>query len=199
MLTGLDIVAEQIRIAYGWKLSRRQEDIHWRGAAIECRINTEDPYNNFIPSTGRITLTQLPTGPGIRVDTGVYIGFEITPFYDPLISKLIVWGETRPQAIARLRRALEEYRIAGVRTNIPFHQTMMATFPFISGEYDTRFVEEQFTMIDAAENRELYLDIAALLATLVAHNQMEHRTQIYTQSKQRSAWKWAARQQDPRR
>jgi acetyl-CoA carboxylase biotin carboxylase subunit len=195
MLTGLDIVTEQIRIAYGWKLSYRQEDIQWRGAAIECRINTEDPYNNFIPSTGRLTLVQLPTGPGVRVDTGVYVGFEISPFYDPLISKLIVWGETRSQAIARVRRALEEYRIAGVRTNIPFHQTMMATYPFIAGNYDTRFVEEQFAMIDAAENRELYLDIAALLATLVTHNQMERRTQTYPRSRKNSAWKCITRQE----
>jgi acetyl/propionyl-CoA carboxylase alpha subunit len=124
------------------------------------------------------------------VDTGVYAGFEITPFYDPLISKLIAWGETRSQAIVRVRRALEEYRIAGVRTNIPFHQNMMSTYPFISGEYDTRFVEEQFTMIDAAENRELYLDIAALLATLVTHHQVEHRTRINPRARQRSAWKW---------
>lgn len=199
MVTGLDIVTEQIRIAYGWKLSHRQEDIRWNGAAIECRINTEDPYNNFLPSTGRITLTQLPTGPGVRVDTGVYIGFEITPYYDPLISKLIVWGESRPQAIARVRRALEEYRIAGVRTNIPFHQTMMATYPFLAGNYDTRFVEDQFAAIDAAENRELYLDVAALMATMVAHREMEHRTQVYARPTRRSAWKWTTPPERPRR
>jgi acetyl/propionyl-CoA carboxylase alpha subunit len=198
MVTGLDIVAEQIRIANGWKLGYQQKDIHFRGAAIECRINTEDPYNNFIPSTGRITLTQLPTGPGIRVDTGVYIGFEITPYYDPLISKLIAWGETRQQAIVRVRRALEEYRIAGVRTNIPFHQTMMDTYPFIAGDYDTRFVEEQFTMIDAAENRELYLDIAALMAALVTHKQTERSAQSYTRSIRRSSWKSMADRKDPR-
>jgi acetyl-CoA carboxylase, biotin carboxylase subunit len=199
MVTGLDIVTEQIRIAYGWNLSHRQEDIHWRGAAIECRINTEDPYDNFVPSTGLITLTQLPTGPGVRVDTGVYIGFEISPYYDPLISKLIVWGETRSQAIARVRRALEEYRIVGVRTNIPFHQTMMATYPFLAGDYDTRFVEDQFAMIDAAENRELYLDVAALMATMVAHNQMERRAQIYARPARQSAWKWANRSERPPR
>ncbi len=199
MVTGLDVVIEQIRIANGWKLSHRQEDIRWRGAAIECRINTEDPYNNFTPSTGRITMTQLPTGPGIRIDTGVYIGFEISPYYDPLISKLIVWGETRAQAIARVRRALEEYRIVGVRTNIPFHQTMMATYPFIAGEYDTRFVEEQFAMIDAAENRELFLDVAALMATMVAHHQMEHRAHIYPRTGKRSPWQWAGHPQEPHR
>jgi acetyl-CoA carboxylase biotin carboxylase subunit len=194
VVTGMDIVAEQIRVAYGWKLSRKQEDIRWRGAAIECRINVEDPYNGFLPSSGRITLTQPPTGPGVRIDSGVYQGFEISPYYDPLISKMIVWGETRPQAIMRMRRALEEYKIVGVRTNIPFHQTMMDTYPFITGKYDTRFVEEQFSMLDAVENREMYLDIAALMATLVANVQMEHRTQKYEKPAQNSTWKWAGRQ-----
>ena len=198
-VTGMDIVAEQIRVAFGWQMSRKQEDIRWRGAAIECRINAEDPYNDFLPSSGRITLTQLPAGPGVRIDTGVYAGFEISPYYDPLISKMIVWGETRSQAVVRMRRALEEYKIVGVRTNIPFHQTMMDTYPFITGKYDTRFVEEQFSMLDAAENRELYLDIAALMATLVAHVQMEHRAQVYGQPGQKSTWKWAVRRTRPNR
>lgn len=193
MITGLDIVVEQIRIANGWKLSYEQKDIQSRGAAIECRINTEDPYNNFMPSIGIITLVQSPTGPGIRVDNGIYAGFEISPYYDPLIAKLVAWGETRQQAIVRARRALEEYRIAGVRTNIPFHQTMMATYPFLSGDYDTRFVEEQFPLLDAAENREMFLDIAALMATLVCHNQMAHRTQIYPHASQKSMWKLSGR------
>jgi acetyl/propionyl-CoA carboxylase alpha subunit len=192
-VTGMDIVAEQIRVAFGLPLSRTQENIRCRGAAIECRINAEDPYNSFIPSTGRITLIQPPTGPGVRIDTGIYAGFEISPYYDPLITKMIVWGETRPQAIVRMRRALEEYKIVGIRTNIPFHQTMMDTYPFISGKYNTRFVEEQFSMMDAAENRELYLDIAALMATLVAHGQMEHRTQVYKRNDKGSNWKWLSR------
>jgi len=198
-VTGMDIVAEQIRVAFGSQLSRKQEDIRWRGAAIECRINVEDPYNGFLPSSGRITLTQPPTGPGVRIDTGVYAGFEVSPYYDPLISKLIVWGETRSQAIVRMRRALEEYKIVGVRTNIPFHQTMMDSYPFITGKYDTRFVEEQFSMLDAAENRELYLDIAALLATLVAHEQMERHAQVYEHSGQKSIWKWMTHRKRPNR
>ena len=147
-----------------------------------------------MPSTGIVTLTQPPTGPGVRIDTGIYSGFEISPYYDPLITKLTVWGETRQQAIIRMRRALEEYKIVGIRTNIPFHQTMMDTYPFISGNYDTRFVEEQFSMIDATENREIYLDIAALMATLVAHGQMEHRTQVYQRGVNGSIWKWITRQ-----
>jgi len=198
-VTGIDIVGEQIRVADGRHLSRRQENVQPRGAAIECRVNAEDPYNDFLPSTGRITMMQSPTGPGVRIDTGVYVGFEISTFYDPLISKLIVWGETRPQAIVRMRRALEEYRFVGVRTNIPFHQTMMSTYPFIAGNYDTRFVEEQFSTIDAAENRELYLDIAALMASLVLHVQMERRSQVYPNNEQKSNWRWSTRIEKPSR
>ncbi len=193
-VTGMDIVAEQIRVAFGLPLSRKQEDIRWHGASIECRINSEDPYNSFLPSSGRITLTQPPTGPGVRLDTGVYAGFEVTPYYDPLISKLIIWGETRSQAVVRMRRALEEYKIVGVRTNIPFHQTMMDTYPFLTGKYDTRFVEEQFSMLDATENRETYLDIAALMATLVAHSQVEHHAQVYKQPGKNSFWKFFGRE-----
>ncbi|HTX91875.1 MAG TPA: acetyl-CoA carboxylase biotin carboxylase subunit [Anaerolineales bacterium] len=194
-VTGMDIVAEQIRVAFGWRLSHKQEDIRQNGAAIECRINAEDPYTGFLPSTGCITLTQIPTGPGVRIDTGVYVGFEVSPYYDPLIAKLVTWGETRSQAIVRMRRALEEYRIVGIRTNIPFHQGMLSTYPFITGKYDTRFVEDQFSASDAAENRELYLDIAALMASLVAHGQMERRVQLYPQSDRKSKWKWADRQE----
>ncbi len=123
MVTGVDIVKEQIRIARGRKLRYAQEDIRSNGWALECRINAEDAYNNFLPSTGVLTMITPPTGPGVRVDTGVYPGFEISPYYDSLISKLICWGETRGEAILRMRRALEEYRILGVKTNIPFHQS----------------------------------------------------------------------------
>jgi acetyl-CoA carboxylase biotin carboxylase subunit len=194
MVTGIDIVKEQIRIARGRALSYRQEDVHFNGHAIECRINAEDPYSNFMPSTGRITHSLLPTGPGVRVDTGVYPGFEITPFYDPIIAKLIVWGETRAQAILRMRRALEEYRIVGVRTNIPFHQTLMDSHRFMGGQYDTRFVEERFSMDDAEENRKNHDEIAALLATLVAHQATERSAQIVRRNERdTSNWKWVGR------
>jgi acetyl-CoA carboxylase, biotin carboxylase subunit len=191
MVTGMDIVAEQIKVAYGRPLNRRQEDIEQRGAAIECRINAEDPYNGFAPSTGQISLTQLPTGPGIRIDTGVFNGFIISPYYDPLISKLVVWGENRPQAIARLRRALEEFRIVGIRTNIPFHQTIVDTYPFITGDYNIHFAEEQFSSMDATESRETYLDIAALMATLVAQRQAKPNPHENEIKLGRSNWKWA--------
>jgi acetyl-CoA carboxylase biotin carboxylase subunit len=194
MVTGIDIVKEQIRIARGRTLSYKQEDVRFNGHAIECRINAEDPYNNFMPSTGRITHSLIPTGPGVRVDTGVYPGFEITPFYDPMIAKLIVWGETRAQAILRMRRALEEYRIVGVRTNIPFHQTLMDSHRFMGGQYDTRFVEERFSMEEAEENRKTYEETAALLATLVAHQATERSAQIVQRNaRDTSNWKWVGR------
>jgi acetyl/propionyl-CoA carboxylase alpha subunit len=194
MVTGVDIVAEQIRIARGRQLNYKQEDVRFNGHAIECRINAEDPYNGFMPSTGRITHSLLPTGPGIRVDTGVYPGFEITPYYDPMIAKLIVWGETRGQAILRMRRALEEYRIVGVRTNIPFHQTMMDSHRFMAGQYDTRFVEERFSMEEMEEGKQSYDEIAAIFATLVAHTEAQRAAQIVRRGERdTSNWKWVGR------
>ncbi len=195
MVTGVDIVAEQLRVARGRQLSYTQDQIQFNGHAIECRINAEDPYNNFLPSTGRITHSLLPTGPGVRIDTGVYPGFEITPFYDPMIAKLIVWGETRAQAILRMRRALEEYRIVGVRTNIPFHQTMMDSHRFMAGQYDTRFVEERFSMEEAGGGiTEEHTEIAAILATLAAHRENELSAHVVRRGERdTSNWKWVGR------
>jgi len=200
MVTGVDIVKEQMRIARGRSLHHRQEDIHQNGWSIECRINAEDPYNNFIPSTGRITHTLLPTGPGVRVDTGVYIGFEISPYYDSLISKLIVWGETRGEAILRMRRALEEYKILGVHSNIPFHQRLMDSHRFMGGQYDTRFVEERFSIEEAEEGIESRPEVAAILATLVAHRQTERAAHIiHRNERDTSNWKWLSRWERLRR
>jgi acetyl-CoA carboxylase biotin carboxylase subunit len=192
MVTGIDIVKEQLRIARGRPLQYKQEDVKINGAAMECRINAEDPYNGFMPSTGKINHSLLPTGPGVRVDTGVYPGFEITPYYDPMISKLIVWGETRAQAILRMRRALEEYRIVGVRTNIPFHQTLMDSHRFMGGQYDTRFVEERFSIQE--ENNPQQQEIAAVFATLVAHIQTARAAQfVQRNERDTSNWKWVGR------
>jgi acetyl-CoA carboxylase biotin carboxylase subunit len=192
MVTGVDIVKEQIRIARGRPLQYKQEDIKINGAAIECRINAEDPFNNFMPSTGKITHSLLPTGPGVRVDTGVYPGFEISSYYDPLISKLIVWGETRAQAILRMRRALEEYRIVGVRTNIPFHQMLMDSHRFMGGQYDTRFVEERFEVLEEQNGNDA--EIAAVLASLVAHTETQRSAQfVQRNERDTSNWKWVGR------
>lgn len=194
LITGLDIVTEQIRIARGRKLRYSQEDVNINGWAMECRINAEDPYNHFLPSTGLLTQVIPPSGPGVRVDTGVYPGFEISPYYDSLISKLICWGETRGMAILRMRRALEEYRISGVKTNIPFHQNIMDSHRFIAGQFDTRFVEERFSMDEAEEGKESLVHIAAILATLVAHHESQQASQIVRRNKRdTSNWKWLAR------
>jgi acetyl-CoA carboxylase biotin carboxylase subunit len=194
LITGIDIVKEQIRIARGRPLGYAQEDIHINGAAIECRVNAEDPYNNFMPSTGNVSHIIMPSGPGVRVDTGVYPGFTITPYYDPMIAKLLVWGETRAQAILRMRRALEEYRIVGVRTNIPFHQTMMDSHRFMAGQYDTRFVEERFSMEEIEEGKEVHPDIAAIMATLAAHRKTEEAAHVIRRAERdTSNWKWVGR------
>ena len=194
MVTGVDIVKEQIRIARGRQIRYNQESVHRTGWAIECRINAEDPFNNFLPSTGCISHSLLPTGPGVRVDTGIYPGFEISPYYDSLISKLIVWGETRAEAILRMRRALEEYKVVGVRTNIPFHQNLMDSHRFMGGQYDTRFVEERFSMESVEAVREEHPEIAAIMATLVAHRQTQRAAQIIQRNERdTSNWKWISR------
>jgi acetyl-CoA carboxylase biotin carboxylase subunit len=194
MVTGVDIVKEQIRISRGRTLRYMQDEIHLNGWAIECRINAEDPYNNFMPSTGRITHSLLPTGPGIRVDSGVYPGFEISPFYDSLISKLIVWGETRAAAVLRMRRALEEYKLVGVRSNIPFHQRLMDSVRFMGGQFDTRFVEERFS-INAGEGfRKIDPQVAAIFATLVSDHQNREAANIMQRNERdTSNWKWLGR------
>jgi acetyl-CoA carboxylase biotin carboxylase subunit len=191
LVTGMDIVKEQIRIARGRKLSREQHEIKLNGWAIECRVNAEDPYNNFMPSTGTVTASILPTGPGVRVDTCVYSGYTIPRFYDSMISKVICWGETRGEAILRMRRALEEYKIVGVKTNIPFHQNLLDSHRFMAGQFDTRFLEERFHI---GEESPKHPDIAAILATLVAHHQTQHAAQIVQRgARDASNWKWVGR------
>lgn len=193
-VTGVDIVKEQIRIARGRRLGYTQEDIKMNGWAIECRINAEDAYNNFMPSTGRISKHAVPTGPGVRVDSGVYTDFNITPYYDSMISKLIVWSKTRAQAILRMRRALEEYKIVGVVTNIPFHQNMMNQHRFMAGNFDTRFVEERFSMKKAEEGKETHPEVAAIIATLIEHQHTERSAHIIQRGKRdTSNWKWIGR------
>lgn len=191
LVTGVDIVQEQLRVARGRKLRYTQEDIKMMGWAIECRINAEDPYNDYLPSTGTITTIRLPTGPGVRIDSGVYPGYEVTPYYDPLISKLVCHGQSRAEAVLRMRRALEEYRIMGVKTNIPFHQHMLDSHRFMMGQFDTRFVEERFSMGDREAPDTLE---AAILATLVAHRQGQLASQIVAPGERdTSNWKWLSR------
>jgi acetyl/propionyl-CoA carboxylase alpha subunit len=197
LVTGVDIVQEMLRIARGRKLRITQDDVQMKGWAIECRINAEDPYNNYLPSTGTITTSRLPTGPGVRVDTGVFPGYEVTPYYDSMISKLICYGETRGEAVLRMRRALTEYRIMGVKTNIPFHQHMMDSHRFLTGQFDTKFVEERFSMSDREATNDLE---AAILATLVAHRQGQQASQIMAPGERdTSNWKYLGRWERLRR
>ena len=143
MVTGIDLIAEQLRIAGGEPLSMRQEDIKLTGHAIECRINAEDPRHNFRPAPGRITGWLPPGGPGVRIDSHVYTGYEIPPFYDSLIGKLIVWGVDREAALRRLRRALEECAVTGIPTTIDFHLQLLDRPEFQRGEVYTKFVEQE--------------------------------------------------------
>ncbi len=142
MITGLDLIAEQIKIAQGDPLSFTQDQVLLRGHAIECRINAEDPNHNFRPAPGRILAYLPPGGPGVRMDSHVYPDYEIPPYYDSLIGKLIVWGPDRPTAIARMQRALQECAITGVPTTIGFHQKILANAEFQAGLVYTNFVEQ---------------------------------------------------------
>jgi acetyl-CoA carboxylase biotin carboxylase subunit len=166
MVTGLDLVKLQLQVAAGEKLPFRQEQIERRGHALECRIYAEDPENNFLPSIGRLTHLQRPGGFGIREDSGVSEGDEVSIYYDPMIAKLIAWGTTREEAILRMRRALNEYGIAGVRTTVPFCLWVLRHPQFCAGEFDTHFVQNEF------QNRQISVDgqsdvtAAALVAVL---------------------------------
>lgn len=148
MVTGIDIVKEQIRVASGLPLSIKQEEIQMNGWAIECRINAEDPLDEFVPTPGKIKAYQAPGSIGIRVDSGVHAHYTIPPFYDSMISKLIVWGRDRDEAIIRMRRALYEFVISGVKNNIPFHKAVMENQRFIKGELGTHFIERETTLMD---------------------------------------------------
>jgi acetyl-CoA carboxylase, biotin carboxylase subunit len=195
LITGVDLVKEQIRIARGRRMGPTESLLEPKGWAMECRINAEDPYNNFLPSVGTISTLIVPTGPGVRVDSGVYSGYEITPYYDSMIAKLICWGDDRPEAMLRMRRALDEYIIMGLKHNIPFHQNLLNSFSFIAGKFDTKFVEERFSMTTYEQNpSDVELETAAIAATLYAHRQAQLAGQIITRNERdTSNWKWLSR------
>jgi acetyl-CoA carboxylase, biotin carboxylase subunit len=142
MITGIDLIAEQIRIAQGYPLSFTQEQVVIKGHAIECRVNAEDPDHNFRPHPGKISGYLAPGGPGVRMDSHIYTDYEIPPYYDSLIGKLIVWGVDRDMAIKRMKRALRECAITGVPTTINFHQRVLENPAFLAGEVYTNFIEE---------------------------------------------------------
>jgi acetyl-CoA carboxylase biotin carboxylase subunit len=142
LVTGIDIVQQQILLAAGEKLSVGQDDIRLNGWSMECRINAADPADNFMPSPGEITDLILPAGPGVRVDTHIFDQYEISPFYDSLIAKLVVWAQDRQMAIKRMQRALSEFRIEGIKSTVPFHQQVFQDRDFIQGDIDTHFLKK---------------------------------------------------------
>ena len=191
IVTGMDIVKEQIRIARNRRLSRKQHEIELKGWAIECRINAEDSYRDFIPSIGTINTNIVPTGPGVRVDTGVYPGYTISPHYDSMISKVICSGKTRGEALLRMRRALEEYRIVGVKTTIPFHQKLLNSHRFMAGQFNTSFVDDDFSLGDRSDTDD---EIAAVFAALAAHQYRQQAAHVVQRGERdTSNWKWVGR------
>jgi acetyl-CoA carboxylase biotin carboxylase subunit len=164
MITGLDLVKEQIRIADGGKLPFTQEALRINGHAIELRICAEDPANNFLPDTGRLETYIRPQGYGVRVDDGYEEGMDIPIFYDPMIAKLIAWGADREEARERLIRAIDEYRVTGIRTTLPFGKWALQQAPFIEGKFDTNFIAKYFTPQSLENKDETIARAAAILA-----------------------------------
>jgi len=190
-VTGIDIVKEQIRIAHGERLGRDQGDVTFSGHAIECRIYAENPFRNFAPSPGRIRFLTLPEGPGVRNDNGVYPGYEVPIHYDPMLSKLIVYGASREEAIARMRRALAEYRIDGIETSIPFFTAIFENENFLRAEFDTGFIDRflgELTADVSVEDRHTQAAVAA--AAILS---FEESQKVRFPEERDSRWKRAGR------
>jgi len=196
LTTGLDLVHLQIRIANGEKLPFKQEDIQIRGHAIECRIYAEDPDNNYFPSPGKITLLLAPSGPGIRRDSGMYEGWNVPIDYDPLLAKLIGYGTDREQAIMRLRRALYEYFVAGIKTNISLFQRILRDDDFVAGRLDTGYLDRLLTRAGSKSGQhEEETQIAAVAAALFAVLEPAAAPNVSTAGAQASQWKQVGREE----
>ncbi len=193
MVYGCDIVKEQIRIASGERLVSRQEEVHIRGWAVEMRIYAEDPAQDFMPAAGTINRLSLPQGPGIRNDNGVYEGYEIPVYYDPLIGKVIVWDETRDRALKRAESALREYQLDGVRTNIDFLIWALHEKGFIDGNYDTNYIGRCFEPSKLHRGDE-EIELATIAASIAAFKNLTRRRFDFESDDRESAWKRAARQ-----
>ncbi|MGH2495485.1 MAG: acetyl-CoA carboxylase biotin carboxylase subunit [Ktedonobacteraceae bacterium] len=206
-VTGIDLVQEQFRVAAGLPLSFTQEEVTLNGAAIEARISAEDPENRFLPATGTVQALQEPSGPGVRVDSGMYAGLQVPLFYDPLLSKLIVWGKDRQHAIARMRRALDEYQVMGVRTTLPFARWLMNHPRYLAGDMSTDFIAEEWdtrkdkmpsTAPEETENETLApAQIAALMGGILLDQHIEEeklrRKPVGENGAETSRWRDAGR------
>lgn len=192
-LTGRDLVADQIRVAAGEPLGYTQADVVRRGHAIEARITAEDPWNSFLPSLGVVEYVSEPSGPGVRVDSAIYSGGEVSYFYDPMLAKVITWGEHRQQAIDRLKRALREYIIVGVQTNIPFHLQLLEDERFLRGEIHTAFLDEEFQMAPLT-NHDGTEDVALMVSAILTHLKKRQPTVEYgPTAAEGSNWRAAGR------
>ena len=189
-VVGIDLVREQINIANGLELTYKQDELSQNGHAIECRIYAEDPDNNFLPSPGLIQHITEPLGFGVRHDGYVYEGYEIPIYYDPLISKLIVWGKTRQEAIDRMKRALFAYKITGVKTSIKFLEKIMNTPDFIKGNYNTHFIEKNKNFLEDIEKCQGDCKAMAIIAAFVDyHNRINQAQQNIQSDKNTNDWK----------
>jgi acetyl-CoA carboxylase, biotin carboxylase subunit len=196
LVTGIDLVREQITVAAGAPLSFKQEEVRWHGHAIECRVYAEDPDNNFFPSPGKISYLQLPFGPGIRDDSGIELNSEVSIYYDPLISKLAAWGRTREESIDRLRRALDEYEVGGIKTTLPFFREIVRDKEFQAGLLDTGFISRFNQRRAAAEDRDgleqTRQDIAVIAAAI--HYATLQRDASFSRSPESpNRWKMSSR------
>jgi acetyl-CoA carboxylase biotin carboxylase subunit len=198
MVYGVDLVKQQITVAAGGHLTVPQKDIAPRGHAFEMRIYAEDASRGFMPSIGRINRVVLPSGPGIRNEKGVYAGYDIPIYYDPLIGKVVVWAETRDDAIRRARRALREYRCEPVRTNVDFLLWAFSEPSFLDGSYHTRTIDTVFHP-DQLPRRDLDLDLAAVAAAIAAYNYRSTVRHINIDAESSNGWRRAARSEGTRR
>jgi len=187
LVTGVDLVATQIRIASENKLPFRQRDVKFQGCAIECRINAEDPFLNFAPTTGKIDFLNLPGGPGIRVDTALQRGIEISPYYDSLVAKLIAVGRNFEEARKRVLIALDEFTIVGIKTTVPFHRAVLKDERFSRGEFDTGFV--QSLGLSERIHSKFDNDYFIIAALLLSKNQFSTMIENSTEERERRpAW-----------
>jgi acetyl-CoA carboxylase biotin carboxylase subunit len=192
LVTGIDLVREQIRVAAGERLSFSQEDVEMQGHAIECRIYAEDPDSNFLPSPGRITRLRIPQGPGVRDDGGVYEGGNVSIYYDPMISKFAVYGRDRQEAIERMRRALAEYEIGGLKTTIPFFREVMEDEEFVAGHLDTGFIGRFFERRGERKPTVEDVDIAIIAAAISRKQKAKPKAGLPPSSKL-NAWVMSTR------
>jgi len=191
MITGIDLVKEQVKIARGEKLSFTQDDLQMRGHAIELRVYAEDPTNNFLPDIGRLVQYKKPEGPGVRVDDGYEEGMDIPIYYDPLLAKLVGYGKDRTEAIDRLLRAINDYRIVGVKNTLTFGKFVLQHPDFVSGKFDTNFVAKNFIPENLKEEKEDEMEIAALISSHIFEGKSKTRkkpTRISSSSGTKSNW-----------